>query len=147
MASACIAYSLRRPTVLNENIWINWCRRVELNHWPRPYQGRALPLSYGGSPDAPYAIGVYCAQDDEAVASCGETRYGCVGSKLRCDYEFDRAFAMPDNPAKPAPRMSAKGRQLQAEREQRRAELLRRNLLKRKVQQRGRSGDGEAKGN
>ena len=25
-----------------------WCRGVELNHRPRPYQGRALPLSYRG---------------------------------------------------------------------------------------------------
>ena len=31
---------------------------MELNHWPRPYQGRALPLSYGGiSAEVPvYAI-------------------------------------------------------------------------------------------
>src|SRR6185437_7091842 len=26
-----------------------WCRRAGLNCRPRPYQGRALPLSYGGS--------------------------------------------------------------------------------------------------
>jgi len=53
---------------------------------------------------------------------------------------------MPDKPLKRTPSMSAKGRQAQAEREERRAELLRRNLLKRKAQQRGRSGNGEAKG-
>src|SRR5512147_2016970 len=28
-----------------------WCRGVESNHRPRPYQGRALPLSYHGSLD------------------------------------------------------------------------------------------------
>ena len=28
---------------------IKWCRRKESNLRPRPYQGRALPLSYGGS--------------------------------------------------------------------------------------------------
>ena len=26
-----------------------WCPRVELNHWPLPYQGSALPLSYVGN--------------------------------------------------------------------------------------------------
>ncbi len=26
-----------------------WCRRKESNFRPRPYQGRALPLSYGGT--------------------------------------------------------------------------------------------------
>ena len=30
-----------------------WCRRKELNFRPRPYQGRALPLSYGGAGDLP----------------------------------------------------------------------------------------------
>ena len=30
--------------------WGDWCRRSELNTRPHPYQGCALPLSYGGTP-------------------------------------------------------------------------------------------------
>ncbi len=52
---------------------------------------------------------------------------------------------MPDKSLKSAPRLSEKGRQAQAAREERRAELLRQNLLKRKAQQRSRSSDGGAK--
>ena len=29
----------------------SWCCRLELNQRPRPYQGRALPLSYGSEPE------------------------------------------------------------------------------------------------
>ena len=28
---------------------MTWCRREELNFRPLPYQGSALPLSYGGA--------------------------------------------------------------------------------------------------
>ena len=52
---------------------------------------------------------------------------------------------MPDKSIKSAPRLSEKGRQAQASREERRAELLRQNLLKRKAQQRSRLSDGGAK--
>ena len=52
---------------------------------------------------------------------------------------------MPDKSTKSAPRLSEKGRLAQAAREERRAELLRQNLLKRKAQQRSRSSDGGAK--
>ena len=52
---------------------------------------------------------------------------------------------MPDKSTKSAPRLSEKGRQAQAAREERRAELLRQNLLKRKAQQRSRLSDGGAK--
>ena len=51
---------------------------------------------------------------------------------------------MPDKSTKPAPRLSEKGRQAHAAREERRAELLRQNLLKRKAQQRSRSRDSDA---
>ena len=51
---------------------------------------------------------------------------------------------MPDKSTKSAPRLSEKGRQAQAAREERRAELLRQNLLKRKAQQRSRSRDSGA---
>lgn len=43
---------------------------------------------------------------------------------------------MPDKPSKPLPRLSEKGTEKQKEREERRAALLRRNLGKRKMQQR-----------
>tara|TARA_B100000674_G_C37894104_1_gene940439 strand:+ start:104 stop:301 length:198 start_codon:yes stop_codon:yes gene_type:complete len=52
---------------------------------------------------------------------------------------------MPDKSTKSAPRLSEKGRQAQVAREERRAELLRQNLLKRKAHQRSRSNDGGAK--
>ena len=37
-----------------------WCRGVELNHRPRPYQGRALPLSYHGSASYPRSTTKAC---------------------------------------------------------------------------------------
>jgi hypothetical protein len=50
---------------------------------------------------------------------------------------------MTDRPDKPRPAASAKGKRREAERKQKQAELLRRNLLKRKAQTRGRRDEGE----
>ena len=45
-----------------------WCRRTELNCGPRPYQGRALPLSYGGwKRGLPYATAGRHGQGDSVV--------------------------------------------------------------------------------
>ena len=37
-----------KNTKIPENRGFEWCRRTDLNCGPHPYQGCALPLSYGG---------------------------------------------------------------------------------------------------
>ena len=53
----------RWPSLNIRDTSIEWCRRKESNLRPRPYQGRALPLSYGGTGCAAHhAIGAQSAQ-------------------------------------------------------------------------------------
>ena len=49
---------------------------------------------------------------------------------------------MPDKSSKPKPRLGKKGREAKVARGERQAALLRRNLLKRKAQQRIRKNNG-----
>ena len=41
------------------NVRRKWCRRKELNFRPHPYQGCALPLSYGGTGSRPRPMGAH----------------------------------------------------------------------------------------
>ena len=51
-----------------------WCRRSELNTRPHPYQGCALPLSYGGPPGASMPQGTPGGQADMAASEYRETK-------------------------------------------------------------------------
>ena len=72
-----------------------WCRRKESNFRPRPYQGRALPLSYGGTGCAAHhAIGTQSAQP--AWAQSGTHGRGLARN-------FHRKTARSGTPALDAP--------------------------------------------
>ena len=60
----------------------------------------------------------------------------------QCAAKFDRWAMMPDKTSKPEPRLSKKGQEAKLARAERQAALLRKNLLKRKAQQRIRKNNG-----
>ena len=109
-----------------------WCRREELNLWPHPYQGCALPLSYGGTwaRTLPPASGEGKGQ---------VTSYPCLDLAIFAPQSV--LVMAPDDTKRPEtqqPDPSDQGRRARLDKDARLAEALRRNLAERKRQQRGR---------
>ncbi len=104
-----------------ENQGFGWCCRRGLNSRPPPYQGGALPLSYG---------------------SAGQGQAGGYSPRPPAGASIDaasRASILPCMDKEPTPRAKPAGRgDKLAERRKREAEALRANLRKRKDQTRAR---------
>ena len=101
------------------NFFLNkWCRQSDLNTRPHPYQGCALPLSYGGVNK--HSLQLHFAQ---MLA----IRYG--NRQFISDMSNQNVFEMPLD-KKEADLYTFKS----VKKVERRAEQLRKNLLKRKEQ-------------
>ena len=60
-------------------LWEFWCCRGGLSSRPRPYQGRALPLSYGSEGDIGVAyISEISSRGDQAGAGSGWARFASM---------------------------------------------------------------------
>ena len=104
------------------NLLISWCCRRDLNSGPLPYQGSALPLSYGSELGAPLHSG-----------AAGDLQRPCTPrSGPRPPLALEGV--MPERTAPPKPPKAAEKEQ----KSERLAEALRANLARRKAQKRAR---------
>ena len=109
----------------------SWCCRVGLNHRPRPYQGRALPLSYGSAllrrPEPIQRLAGACKDRTPTLTSLGAvTKLATAMTKI-----------------KSSPGLGKAGAGAREARKDRLAAALRENLRKRKAQARERAAPEE----
>ena len=119
-----------------------WCRRKESNFRPRPYQGRALPLSYGGTREAQDATTAHGAQHigpgEAAWRRCPDPGLG-VGCPAM-------GKETGNTPRSGGGSKAPAGGDAAADRRARAAEALRANLRRRKAQARERGAGGQEGG-
>ena len=110
-----------KNTKISENRGFEWCRRTDLNCGPHPYQGCALPLSYGGI----FLRGGQCHFKTQlAICYLAWDLY----KKKRVESQMPRSLTSKEKPTVSQSKVKM----------DRRAASLRENLRKRKLQERAR---------